>query len=435
MPRRRPVSFRTLSFALAALVALGLGVRAFYSSTQAEASNTNAAAMPPAPSVDVITLQPKSLRLWNEFSGRLEAVDYVQVRPRVSGTIQKVLFTEGAVVKAGDPLFLIDPRPFEAEVASAKADLASAESQAQLAQVQFERAETLLKEGHTTRSIHDERSNARKVALAAIDAAKARLRQAKLNLEYAHIAAPVSGRAGRAELTEGNVVQAGMNAPVLTTIVSNDKIYADFDVDEQTYLRSIRASGTPENSGKNKTLPVELTLSGGDTVTYQGVIHAFDNQLDTSSGTIRARAIFDNKDGALVPGMYATVRVGSAEQAEALLLPERAIGTDQNRKFVYVVDDAGKVVYREVTLGQAVEGHRVALAGVQAGDRVMVNSLQRVRPEMQVVPVDVSQTPDTVETGAHQLEKIVSDGATAETPAGETPAADASLENPAAAKE
>lgn len=353
----------------------------FHYSPDVAASQEFAPAADAPLSVEVVTLQPQSVRLWSEFSGRLAAVNHVDVRPRVSGTIQQVLFEDGQLVQAGDPLYVIDPRPYEAGVASAEAELASANSHARLAKVELERAQGLVTRKLISQSDFDIRKNDCKVASARIKAAEADLQQARLSLEYAHISAPVSGRVSRAEITVGNVVQAGPSAPVLTTIVSNDRLYAEFEVDEQTYVKFVR------QSGGGVDMPVELTLASDTSVIYRGKMHAFDNSLDTRSGTIRARAIFDNTDGALVSGMYANVRLGAAASNNVILLSERALGTDQDRKFVYVVDSQGKVEYREVKIGRSVNGQRLVLAGLSAGDQVIVNGLHRVRPDMTVVPV------------------------------------------------
>ena len=376
----------TALMGIALSVALIAGSGGLYYTTQAQSAHENQGQIvPQIPSVEVVTLEPKRLRIWTEFSGRLEAVDEVEVRPRVGGAIQEVLFKEGAIVKSGDPLYVIDPRPYEAEVDSAKAALASAESRAQLAKIELERAAGLVKKKNISRSAYDARRNDYKVALASIDAAKADLKKANLDLEYAHISAPVSGRISRAEITVGNVIEAGPNAPVLTTIVSSDEVYAEFDVDEQTYVKTIRRTSTRE------LMPVELRLSVDDDVVYKGRIHAFDNRLNTSSGTIRARAIFHNTDGVLVPGMYASIRLGSSEEIETLLISERAIGTDQDKKFVYVVNDEGKIDYRKVILGGRTQGKRIVLSGLESGEKVVVNSLQRVRPDMVVTAIEVGQ--------------------------------------------
>jgi multidrug efflux system membrane fusion protein len=365
---------------LVALTAISGG---FYYAAQALAAHTDQSqVVPPIPAVTVVTLEPKHLRIWTAFSGRLEAVDQVEVRPRVGGAIQEVLFKEGTIVKAGDPLYVIDPRPYEAAVDSAEATLASAKSQAQLAKTELDRAADLVKKKNISRSTYDARLNDYRVALASIDAANAALKKANLDLEYAHISAPISGRISRAEITIGNVIEADSNAPILTTIVSNDKVYAEFDVDEQTYVKTIR------HSSESEPMPVELRLSEDDGVVYNGKIHSFDNRLDTRSGTIRARAIFENKDGVLVPGMYASVRLGSPEAIDTLLISERAIGTDQDKKFVYIVNSEGKIAYREVTLGGRAEGKRIVLSGLRAGAELVVNNLQRVQPGMAVKAID-----------------------------------------------
>ena len=340
------------------------------------------------PSVEVETVHPQSIRLWNEYAGHLRAVYHVEVRPLVGGTITKVLFQDGAIVKKGDLLFVIDPRPYEAEVASAVAAFQSAQSQADLANTELKRAEGLVHRKAVSMSRYDETKHNYQAALASVNSARARLKQAYLNLDYAYINAPVSGRISRAEITVGNVVEAGPNARVLTTIVSNDKLYAEFDMDEQTYVESIRqSSGEP--------MPVELNLTDDASVVYQGVIHSFDNRLDTTSGTIRVRALFENMDGALTPGMYVKVRLGSSQMQPALLIHHGAVGTDQDKKYVYVVTPDNQVAYRELTLGPSAGSYRVVLGGLEAGERVLVNSMLRVRPGMVVKPVEGTKHPET----------------------------------------
>ncbi len=353
--------------------------------SQANSSKTaQASVQAPIPSVDVVTVQPQSVRMWKTFSGRLRAVDYVEIRPRVGGTITNVLFEEGAIVEKGAPLFVIDPRPFETEFSSARAELQSAQSRTTLTKQELARAKGLVKKNAISQSRFDAAKNDYQVAIASINSAKARMRRANLDLEYAHIKAPVSGRISRAEITQGNVIEAGPNAPVLTTIVSIDQLYAEFDVDEQTYIQTRRKT-------TGATMPVELTLTSDATVVYPGVMHSFDNQLDTTSGTIRARAIFNNKDGALVPGMFATVRLGSTSEQATVLVSDRAVRTDQDKKYVYIVTPDNTVAYREVKLGQALKGQRVVLSGLEPGVRVLVNSLQRVVPNMEVQPVEVTK--------------------------------------------
>lgn len=329
--------------------------------------------------VSVLTLEPKNLRVTNDYSGKLAAVNFVQIRPQVGGTITQVFFEEGAIVTAGDPLFEIDLRPYRASVAQAQAALNKAYSESAFAKEELERARKLVEQGHTSKSVFDQRASSQKVADSAIRAAQAQLTQANLNLEYATIVAPISGRISRAEKTVGNLVEAGPSAPILTTIVSHDEIYAEFDVDEQTYLSSIRQQREVKD-----TLKVELRLAGDDK-RYLGHIHSFDNQINPESGTIRARAIFTNDDHALVPGMFATIRLSMPEQS-LLSVPESAIGTDQNKRFVYVVAEGNKVGYREVTLGASVKGERVVLSGVKEGDQLIVSNLQALRPDMPIQP-------------------------------------------------
>lgn len=338
------------------------------------------ASVPPAPAVDVVVLQPQEIRTWAGFSGRLAPVESAAIKPLVSGTIQQVLFTEGQQVKKGQPLFVIDPRPHQASVQRAQAQLATAQSRAKLAQDELTRAEQLIGAKLVSQSVYDSALSAHQVAQADVKQADAALNQAKLDLEYAHISAPISGRVGRAELTVGNVVDAGVNAPVLTQIVANDKLYAEFNVDEATYVQLVR------NTKDVQAMPVELILAGDASATYMGHIYAFDNRLDTASGTIRARAIFENNDGALTAGMFANVRLGSAEKVQALLVPERAIGTNQSKKYVLVVDENNTANYREVTLGDHYQGQRVVQVGVNAGEKVIVNGLSHVRPKSVVNP-------------------------------------------------
>ncbi len=367
-----------------ALIALAVA-GGLYATRGAGVGQAAPAAAPP-PAVSVRTLSPHPVRLWSEFSGRLRPVDAAEIRPEVGGRITQVLFHDGQTVKAGDVLFVIDPRPFEAAVARAQANLASAQANVAYAKVQLDRAAGLLPTQAVPRSTYDERLNALRVAEASVKAADAQLQQANLDLEHAHVRAPIAGRTSRAEVTVGNLVGPGAAAPLLTTIVADSPIYADFQVDEQTYLDSVRQGGR----AAERRIPVELMLPGASAPAVRGTIDSFDNRIDPASGTIRARAKFDNPDGALVPGMFASVRLGSGAEREALLVPERAIGFDQSRKFVLVVGADGKVGYRAVELGPQVGSARVALKGVAAGDKVIVDGVQHVRPEMVVQPTEAA---------------------------------------------
>lgn len=335
------------------------------------------------PTVSVASLQPQSIRQWSEFSGRLTAVDYVEVRPLVGGTITEVAFEDGAVVEEGDLLFVIDPRPYEAAVARAEANLQSAKSQVDLAEAQLKRAAELVQEQFVSESVYDQRQKDFDVAVATVKSATAELRYAKLDLEHAFVKAPVSGVVSRPEITLGNVIDAGPSAPVLTTVVSTDELYAEFDVDERTFIQAKR------QSADGTAMPVSLNLAGDD-VAYQGELYSFDNRLDLNSGTIRARAIVKNTDGALTPGMFASIALGAAHETEVLVVSDKAIGTDQGKKFVLTVDQDNRVAYNEVTLGEPVEGGRIVLAGLSAGDRVITGGLHRIRPNVTVAVQDNS---------------------------------------------
>jgi multidrug efflux system membrane fusion protein len=362
-----------------AIVALLVG-GGVYAARLTPASHSEGLAAPAAPAVPVVvrTLAEHKMRIWSEFSGRLHAVDAAEIRPEVSGRITEVLFEDGQNVKAGDVLFVIDPRPYEAAVARAEANLASARTNAGFAKLDHDRAAALASTQVMAQRVYDERANANRVADAAVRMAEAELKRAALDLEHAHVVAPISGRASRAEVTLGNLVQAGPGAPLLTTIVSNDTVYADFEVDEQTYVESVRdAAGGREGE---RRIPVKLTLAGDKSHVYQGTIYSFDNRIDAASGSIRARAKFDNADRALLPGMFVSVRLAEATERNELLIPDRALGFDQSKKFVFVVGADSKVAYREVELGKQVQSQRVVLKGVQAGERVIVDGVQHVRP-------------------------------------------------------
>jgi len=350
-----------------------------------------------APQVSVAKVIDRKVRQWYSFSGRLVAINQVDVRPRVSGIIDKVHFEDGAQVKQGDVLFTIDPRPFAAEVTRTEGLLGSAEAQLVLTRAEIARAEKLLKEKAIPQHEFDQHRNDYNVAEANVKSAKAALDVAKLNLEYASVTAPISGRTSRAEITSGNLVDAGNNAPILTTIIPSDQIYADFEIDEAAFLQYAHAGVTGVN--EVTSIPVMMALGGEDTPKHSGHVESFDNRLNTSSGTIRVRAIFDNKDGVLVPGLFAQIRLGGPTETDSLLITDRAVGTDQNKKFVYVVGDDNKVVYREVTLGQATgDGLRIVIAGLKADDKIVVNGTQRimmpgqpVTPEL--VPMDAKEDP------------------------------------------
>jgi multidrug efflux system membrane fusion protein len=373
---------KTLIAGIAVILAFSAAGAFNYSEQLNAAEEKPNAAAPKAQNVDVEVLRMQELRIWNEYSGRLQAVDFVEIKPRVRGTITEILFKEGAMVEKDQPLFVIDPRTYKAQLQQAKASVAAAKSEVSLAKAQLDRALGLVEKKVVSESEYDKAQNAHNVAIANVDMMVARLIQAELNYEYAHIRAPFAGKVSRAEITVGNVIESGVNAPVLTTVVAHDRLYAEFDVDEQTYINMAR-------DRKNGDMPVELRLSSDQSAVYHGVVHSFDNRLNTTSGTIRARAILENTDGVLVPGMYATIKFGTATTSPILTVDEKAVGTDQAKKYVYVITPTNEVEYREVQLGRSVDGRRVVLSGLQSGEKVMVNSLQRVRPGSKVNPVDV----------------------------------------------
>jgi multidrug efflux system membrane fusion protein len=337
-----------------------------------------AEAPPPAPEVDVAKVVNRTITDWQSYSGRMEAVEKVDVRPLVSGTIVSVNFRDGALVKKGDTLFVIDPRPYQAAVDQAAAQVAAAQARNGYAQSDWERAQRLIADNAIAKRDYDEKQNAAREAAANLKAAQAALEAAQINLGYTRIVAPVSGRVSRAEITLGNVVSAGASAAPLTTLVSVSPIYASFDADEQTYLDYI------SRMKDGRKVPVQLGLANESGYSRSGTIESVDNRLDTSSGTIRVRARFDNSDGTLVPGLYARIKVSGSAPHPALLIDEAAIGTDQDKKFVFVLDRNNQVVYRNVQIGAQQGNLRVITAGLNEGDRVIVNGTQRVRPGEQV---------------------------------------------------
>ncbi len=342
-----------------------------------------AAGPPPATPVPVATVMQTEVSTWDEFSGRLEAVERVDVRSRVAGAVQSIHFTEGALVNRGDLLVTIDPAPYAADADRAQAQVVAAQARLAYATSESERAQRLWDESAIARRELDERSNGLKEAQANLRAAEAALQSARLNLGYTQVRAPVSGRVGRLEVTVGNLVAAGPGAPVLTTLVSVSPIYASFDADEQVVARALKDVAVAH--GQLGVIPVDLGTTAGDTILH-GHLQLVDNQVNARSGTVRARAVFDNKDGVLMPGQFAKLRMGRPKTTAALLVNERAVGTDQNKKFVMVVGPGNKAEYREVSLGTSVNGLRIVTSGLAAGERIVVNGLQRVRPGSLIDP-------------------------------------------------
>ncbi len=353
--------------------------------TPAGAQAAQAQGAPAAPGVEVAAALGKTIVDWQRYSGRLEAIDRVDIRPQVSGTLTAVHFQDGSLVNKGDVLFTIDPRPFTAELERAAAQLAAAKARASFTATELARGQRLLGDNAIARRDFEEKQNASREAAANLQGAQAALESAKLNLNYTRIEAPVSGRVSRAEVTVGNVVAAGANSVPLTTLVSVSRMYASFDVDEQTFLKYVN----PTRNGKSGTVPVELGLANEEGYSRNGFVQSVDNRLDATSGTIRVRAVFDNADGLLLPGLYARVRLGGSAPRPAVLIDEKAIGTDQDKRFVLVLDDTNRAVYRAIKVGANQAGLRVVESGLNAGERIVVNGLQRIRPGDVVSPTDV----------------------------------------------
>jgi multidrug efflux system membrane fusion protein len=377
-----------------ALVASALGLVVLVAVPSSETrSNTPSQAEPAAVPVSVAVVEQRDVALWDEFSGRLEAVERVEVRSRVAGAIKAVHFREGALVKEGDQLITIDPEPYAAEVDRAKAQVLAAEARLTLAQKEQDRARRLQQanSGAISESNVDQRVGAYREAEGNLRAAQAALQAAQLNLDYTQVRAPVAGRVGKLEITVGNLIAAGPGAPVLTTLVSVDPVYASFNADEEVVARALKALGSNAHMQVNR-IPVQMVTATSNGTAFEGHLQLIDNQVDAKSGTVRVRAVFGNAEGSLIPGQFARLRMGQPKTEPALMVNERAIGTDQNKKYVMVVGADNKAAYREVTLGVFVDGLRRVTNGLTAGERIVVNGLQRVRPGALLAPKLVSMT-------------------------------------------
>lgn len=345
---------------------------------------------PPAPQVTVATPVRQKLIDRDEYVGRFVAVDAVEIRARVSGYLEKIHFTDGQLVKAGDLLFTVDQRPFQAVVAQARADLARAKSQTDLTGADLSRAETLLQQKTIAEALYDQRVQAKRAADAALQAAEAALKTAELNLEFTELRSPVSGRIGDRRVSPGNLVTGTItgSTTLLATVVSIDPIRFEFSFDEASYLRYQRiATELGRADERGKKLPVELRLLDEKNFEHKGSIDFVDNVIDTGSGTIRGRAIFQNPNALFTPGMFGRIRVPGSPEYEALLVPDAAIGTEQIRKFVYVVDAENTVRQKYIELGSLQGALRVVRSGLEPNDRVVVNGLMRARAGAKVTPM------------------------------------------------
>lgn len=353
--------------------------------------------MPP-PQVTVANPLAMEISDWDEFTGRLHAVESVEVRPRVSGYLQSVNFTEGSIVNKGDLLYVIDPRPYQAILEQARADVVRARAALDLAENDLARAERLYKSRAISEEELDSRSNQKREALASLEAAKAAVTAAELNVEFTHIKAPISGRIGRTRITAGNLVTGGdFESTLLTTIVSLDPVYVYFTADEQAVLHYTRMdmAGTRKSS-RTTPNPVYLRLADEDEYTHEGHMDFVDNQIDMATGTLRVRAVVANPDYLLVPGMFADVKLLGESNYEALLIPDAAISVDQTIRFVYVLGDNNTVERRQIKPGRLEGSLRVVREGLEPDDLVIINGIQRVRAGVQVTP----------ETGTIELPEI-----------------------------
>ena len=359
-------------------------------STAAIAACTRTSAQqapPPPPQVTVAPVLERPVTEWDEFTGRLQAVDSVEIRPRVSGYVSAVRFSEGAMVHRGDVLFQIDPRPFQADVDRLRAELDRARATVARANSELGRAERLRSENAMSSEERDRRASFAQESAAQVAAVEAGLRAAELNLEFTRVTSPIDGRASRAIVTEGNLVSSGPGeATLLTTIVSLDPVYAYFDADEQIFLKYMAGEG---RAATRPTLDrhVEMALANEEGFPHEGRLDFLDNQVDPRTGTIRGRAVFRNTDGQLTPGLFIRLRLAGTGSYDGLLIEDRAVGTDLSKKFVYVVSPKNEIEYRPVTLGPIVNGLRVVREGLKAGEPVVVDGLQRIRPGARVQPV------------------------------------------------
>lgn len=353
---------------------------------------------PPPPEVSVAEVVVEDVDFWDAFTGHIEATESVALRPQVSGYIERINYTEGETVAQGDVLFVIDPRPYQAQLAHAEAELQRAEATLALARGEAARAETLAQ----TRAISQEQLDQKRAttaqATAELMAAKATLETARLNMAYTEVRAPIAGRTGRALVTTGNLVS---EATPLTSIVSLEKVHVHFFADERSYLRYDALARTGQRpDSRSMPTPVRLGLAADSGYPYQGEVDYVDNRLDAATGTIRMRAVFDNQDGRFAPGMFARVQLQGGSAEEILLIDDKAVLTDQDRKFVYVVNDDGVALRKDIRLGRQVDDLRAVESGLSPGDRVVVQGAQRIFfPGMPVSAQDVpmrAPAPDTV---------------------------------------
>ncbi|MGG2397827.1 multidrug efflux RND transporter periplasmic adaptor subunit MexE [Pseudomonas sp. SH1-B] len=352
-------------------------------------------AQAPAPKVSVAEVIEQPVNEWDEFTGRLEAPQSVEIRPRVSGYIDRVAFDEGSLVKKGDLLFQIDPRPFQAEVKRLEAQLQQARANQARAANEARRGERLRQSNAISAELADARASAATEAKAEVAAIAAELENARLNLGFTRITAPIDGRVSRAEITEGNLVGAGES--LLTSVVSTDKVYAYFDADERAFLKYVELARQSGSDARGAS-PVYLGLSDESDYPHLGQLDFLDNQVNPRTGTIRGRAVFDNQDGRFTPGLYARLKLVGSKPYDATLIKDEAVGTDLGKKYVLVLGVDNAVAYRSIELGPKLEGLRIVRSGLSKGEKIVVNGLQRALPGSTVDPQPVSMADaDTLE--------------------------------------
>ena len=341
------------------------------------------AGMPPPPEVSVAQVLNKDVSRWDEFTGRVTAIETVELRPRVSGYVQQVAYQEGQEVKKGDLLFVVDPRPYKARLAQAEADLERARAEARLAQMQDKRAQTLVEAKAISREEFETRRAASTQGDAAVRAAEAAVENARLDLQFTSVRSPINGRAGRAMVTEGNLANA--DTTLLTTIVSQDPVFVYFESDEQSFLRYQELARKGERAETKN--PVRVGLASEQGYPHEGTVDFVDNQVDPSTGTIRARAVLKNPDRIFTPGLYARVQLQGSGQFKAMLIDDKAVLTDQDRKYVYVLGEKNAATRKDVKLGPVIDGLRVVTSGLAPSDKVIVHGVQKVFfPGMPVQP-------------------------------------------------
>lgn len=352
----------------------------------------------------------KEVSEWEEFTGRFEAAAKVEIRARVSGYLDQIHFKDGQTVKQGDILFTIDPRPFEAAVREAEASLNSAQNALSLATKELARSEELTKQGYASKQTLDMKLEGKQSGAADVAAARARLEQAKLDLEFTQVTAPISGRISRHMVDTGNLVTGGaMGSTMLTTIVALDPIHFYFDIDEQTYLKYSRLESPEVKSGTTDySRPVQVALADSANYEFQGVMDFVDTTLDPQTGTVRARATFANTDYTLVPGMFGRARIRGNEKETATLIPDEAVGVDQTRNFVHVLGENNMIATKNITLGGLTEGLRVVEDGLTASDKVVIKGIQMLREGMPVTPemVMIEATADAPIISKQNIEPV-----------------------------